>query len=82
MEDDIAINDESTDAQKRFQLTVRGAPVALLTRTKYGHVGITWQVYGPQVWPDAQALIRGLLQLSVTADQLAGEYRGKSSQEV
>ena len=81
MEDDIEILDESTDAEKRFQLTVRGSPVALLTRSKYGHINITWQVYGPQVWPDAQIIIRGLLHLTAIADQLTGEHRGKSQED-
>ena len=80
MEDDIEILDVSTDAEKRFQLTVRGSPVALLTRSKYGHVNITWQVYGPQVWPEALSLVKGLLHLTAVADQLTGEHRVKSQE--
>lgn len=68
----IAICDESTIDERRFRLFVDGAPRALLKK-RNDTVQLTWQVYGPQRWPEAKVLIQGLLELSVLADQLSGE---------
>ena len=67
-----SIEDLSTADQKVYQLFVDNAPKAKLTKIR-GVVQLTWQVYGPQNWPQAKALVQGLLELSVLADQLSGE---------
>lgn len=68
----IAISDESDEKGARFQLLIDGGPRALLTQDYYGTVSVTWQIYGPQYWPDAKLVVQGLLELSVIADQLHG----------
>jgi hypothetical protein len=68
----ILIQDESTYKGARFQLYINGSPRALLTK-QHGSLELTWQVYGPQHWAEAKLLIQGLVELSVLADQLAGE---------
>lgn len=72
MMDTIEIRDESTHSEQRFQLYIDGGPRALVTKTN-GSVQLHWQVYGPQYWPEAKALMQGLLELSVIADELSGE---------
>lgn len=70
---EISIEDHSEHGVAIYQLMVDGEPKARLTK-KGGLVEINWQVYGPQYWPDkGKALMQGLLDLSVIADQLAGE---------
>jgi hypothetical protein len=71
----IEIHDESVGTEQRFQLYVDGGPRALLVK-KHGDVQLIWQVQGPQYWPDAKALLQGLLELSVIADKLSGEKNG------
>jgi hypothetical protein len=69
----IEIRDESTDAEQRFQLYVDGQRRALLTLNNRGTGRLPqfhWEVYGPQVWPEAKALLAGLLELSLIADEL------------
>lgn len=68
----IEIHDEGKYDEQRWQLYVNGSPRALLTK-KHGNLQLHWQVYGPQHWAEAQATVQGLLELSVLADQLAGE---------
>lgn len=70
---EICIEDLSRDGVAIFQLLVDGEPKARVTK-KGGLVEINWQVYGPQYWPEkGKALMQGLLDLSVIADQLSGE---------
>lgn len=73
---DIKIVDESVATERRFQLYVNGSTAALVSK-KGGDVQLNWQVRGPQYWPDAKALIQGLLELSIIADKLSGEKNGR-----
>lgn len=67
------IVDESNDDERRFQLYVGDTRQALVVKKPGRPVEINWQIYGPQFWPPAKVLLQGLLDLSVIADQLAGE---------
>jgi|LNFM01.1.fsa_nt_gb hypothetical protein len=70
---EIQIEDLSRDGVAIFQLLVDGEPKGRVTK-KGGLVEINWQIYGPTYWPDhGKALMQGLLDLSVIADQLSGE---------
>ena len=71
----IEIHDESVGAEQRFQLYINGSPCALVLK-KDGDTQLVWQVQGPQYWPNAKALLQGLLELSVIADKLSGEKNG------
>jgi hypothetical protein len=73
----LQIKNESTDAEERYELYTNGGSRATLIK-KGGVVSLNWQVYGPQYWPDAKVLMQGLLELSVIADQLSGDIRGKA----
>lgn len=78
MMQDFEIVDASDEKVTRYELVVNDTRYAALVADKQGHVTINWMIYGPQTWPDAQAMVRGVLQLSVIADQLSG---GKLGQE-
>ena len=74
----ISIKNESTDDEQIYELYINGGSRATLTK-KHGLVQLHWQVYGPQDWPEARYLMQGLLELSVIADQLSGDDRGKAA---
>lgn len=74
--DTIEIIDESVDGEERHQLYIDGQRRAVVTRVR-NVVHLNWQVYGPQRWPEAEVLMKGLLELSVIANKLAGEYNDK-----
>lgn len=76
----VQIKNESTDSEERYELYINGGSRATLTK-KGGIVSLNWQVYGPQYWPDAKWLMQGLLELSVIADQLSGDVRGKAQRD-
>jgi len=69
------VKDVSVEYEDRFQLYVDDQPRVLLTRhrSRGGRPQFHWQVYGPQLWPEAKALISGLLQLTILADRLSHE---------
>lgn len=70
--DDIEICDESTDECKIFQLYVRGKPCGTVVK-RNGVVELIWDVSGPQYWPLARLLMKGLLDLTMIADHLSEE---------
>lgn len=76
----IQIVNESTDDEERYELYINGGSRATLTK-KDNLVQLNWQVYGPQDWPSAKALMQGLLELSVIADQLSGDTSGNQTSE-
>lgn len=77
-ESHIEIADESTDKEKIFVLYIDGSRRGCVSNK--GHaVTMKWEVYGPQNWPSAKVLLQGMLDLSVIADQLAGEVDVQTS---
>lgn len=72
--DEMEVRDESTEEEIRYQLYVKGGRRAAVTcRRGSGKPIFHWQIYGPERWFKAQALIEGLLELSVLAAQLEGK---------
>ena len=69
----IEIVDEGVHGLDRYSLLVDGNRKASVTRKSGGAVELHFEVYGPTYWKDAHQLLEGLLELSVYADQLAGE---------
>jgi hypothetical protein len=67
--DHVEIQDEGSHTEDEYVLYVGGSRQAAVTR-KAGLVEFHWYVDGPQYWPKAKDLIRGILDLSVIADQL------------
>ena len=76
----MEIRNQSTDEQDCYELYIDGGSRAVLTK-KNGMVQLNWAVYGPQYWPEAKQLLQGLLELSVIADQLAGESYAKPEED-
>ena len=70
----ISIEDESTEKEVRFQLYINDNHRGLVTK-RGGTVQFHFAVFGPQYWPEAKALMQGLLELSIIADRLSGEEK-------
>jgi len=66
----IEIIDESYAGLEIHQLYIDGGRAVAAIRRPGQPVELSWQVYGPQFWPDAQKIIQGLVQLSFIADQM------------
>ena len=84
MRDTIEIKDESYQLKGRlapkFVLYVDGDQVATVSSMGTA-VQLTWQIYGPQYWPDAKDLLRGLMELACVADQLSAKLTPKYKEE-
>lgn len=79
---EVEIVDNSAKGVVRHTLYVNGDPKAHVVVTN-GEVRLHWAVYGPQSWePEGRALLQGLVELSVIADQLAAKQRKFSREEV
>lgn len=73
--ENINIQDESTDEEKRFQFYVGECQRGLVTQGKNGQVKFHWQTAGPSRLEEARVWIQGLLELSMIAEQLELEAK-------
>lgn len=73
--ENINIQDESTDTEKRFQFYVGGCRRGAVTQSKNGQVKFHWQTAGPSHIKEARIWIQGLLELSMIAEQLELEAK-------
>jgi hypothetical protein len=74
MDDTIEIRDETYILKEKdipkHVLYVDGTRVGYVTLVG-GAVQMGWEIYGPQYWPDAKAMLQGLMELGCVADQLS-----------
>lgn len=73
--ENINIQDESTNEEKRFQFYVGECRRGLVTQSKNGQVKFHWQTAGPSQIEEARIWIQGLLELSMIAEQLESEAK-------
>lgn len=73
--ENINIQDESTDEEKRFQFYVGECHRGLVTQGKDGRVKLHWQTAGPSQIGEARIWIQGLLELSMIAEKLELEAK-------
>lgn len=73
--ENINIQDESADGEKRFQFYVGECRRGLVTQGKDGRVKFHWQTAGPCNLDESRIWIQGLLELSMIAEQLESEAK-------
>lgn len=66
----IEIIDESTDEREQYILNVGTAMRIVTLQVVNRIVKFNWGVYGPIQWPEAKAMLEGMLELSVLADEI------------
>lgn len=71
----IEIVNASTDDQEQYELNVGSALRVVTLQVTHGIVKFNWGVYGPIQWPEAKAMLEGMLELSVLADQISERLR-------
>lgn len=76
----IEIIKEERRGRTVHTLYIDGGEKAFLS-TEAGEVRITWMVYGPQGWPVAREMVKGILELTVLADELQIGVRKRTNKE-
>lgn len=71
----IEIIDTSTVDQEAYELNVGSANRIVTLQVDHGAVKFNWGVYGPIGWPEAKAMLEGMLELSVLADSITERLR-------
>ena len=74
---EIEIREESTDEQKRFVLYTDRCRRGMVSMGRDQRVQYHWDVAGPIYHAEAKIMLRGLLELSMIADQLEAGVHGQ-----